>query len=396
MAMAWRRRALGGLVVAAVAATLVGARIGGGWAGGAAQRQRRPTVLVSGEDAREVAAGEALLRREEAKDAAGTLANGIEEVERTKRLLAARGRLLAQRIAALRGAVREEVVQLARHGVPAAQLSDMREDTRDIQAALASVAKLAKLKHWRVKAPVPAPLPSKVRAKQKRLLDRALKLADKAVADDKSSTAKRRAAAREDKAYRHALAAAAQAHRALNRKQEQLNEQRHALQLLNEEKALLKAHEHREARQRRARAQKQEKDHAMAVTQHDIDAAIAAAEKAAKADLSRQARQGAAAAVARVAPASPGSGTVLTWAGAATAAERGDMHTVKAFCQSQSESTGCMTALTAHEHHARGLGSASGQNKRGAAQGRVHLPCDPQKPGYFKCLGIHSTGGTLG
>ena len=57
----------------------------------AARRQRRPTVLVSGEDAREVAAGEALLRREEARDAAGTLANGIEEVERTKRLLAARG-----------------------------------------------------------------------------------------------------------------------------------------------------------------------------------------------------------------------------------------------------------------------------------------------------------------
>lgn len=290
------------------------------------------------------------------------LMHGYERVAHTKKVLELRGRTLARRIRALTRAVNGEAKALKRHGVHVkmSELDDVKNDVADIRAAFSRATHAAKLSAATTSLQTTAPdknVPARVLVEQKRLLEKARKLADAAIKDDSKAAAKKAAATSDDAAYKQALVEAAQDHAKYQRQRAKLQQRAAEAVLLKKEKALLKAREKREALERSTEAK-------ATALQQEIDATISRAAKSAKRDLAR-----------KEASAKPTKGVVLKWAAAAKAAKRGDTHAVDSFCNTQADSKGCKKTLLRH-----------------AASKK---PCDPEMAGYFRCLGVEDTGGTL-
>jgi len=190
------------------------------------------------------------------------------------------------------------------------------------------------------------------------------RMVDKAMTDDRAAATAATASKMDDTAYKQALVKAAMSNAHLQRARA-----KHAIQqadtvLLAREKRLLKAREQREALEQLAAAQRSKDQSQATAMQREIDHTISHAVRDAEQDLARNT------------PKRPSKHTVQQWAAAATAAARGDTPALHAFCNKQGDSRGCVKALRRH-----------GASKK---------PCDPEMPGYFACLGVQSTGGTLG
>jgi len=298
-------------------------------------------------------------------------AGGFEQVAQAKKLVETRGRTLARRLRSLTRAVDDDEHALKESGlhVRLSQLQGFKLDVGDLKSAFARVSTKVKIPAQEAAAKGGAHarrLPAAVREKQKKLLDKALALADSAIEDDSKAAAKRAAWQKDEAAYKQALVAAAQSHASLRRAEAKLHKRKTEGVLLVKEKALLKARERREALQRVATARRDTADAADRSLQRKIDSTIAHALADAKRELARK---------AHARSKTPSKAVVMQWAAAAKAAKRGDSGAVHAFCSAQAHSKDCVSVL---QHHAA--------SKK---------PCNPEKPGYFQCLGVENTGGTL-
>jgi len=338
------------------------ARPAGAWAAGCACLLLVAAAVLTPGGRPDAAARAALLATGRAEAAPEQLLlHGYERVAHTKKLLELRGRTLAKQIRSLTRAVDREEIALKRHGVhvKASDLEDFKSDVDSIKASFSRVRHAAKLSAAAMQTDAHGKkLPAKVRVQQKKLLDKARKLVDSAIKDDTQAAEKRSAVKKDDAAYKEALIEAAQANTAYSREKAKLKQRAAEAALLKKEKGLLKARERREALERKNEAK-------ATALQREIDATISRAVKSAKRDLA-----------GKKTPSKPAKGVVLKWAAAAEAAKRGDTRAVHSFCNSQADSQSCAKALLRH-----------GTSKK---------PCNPEMAGYFRCLGVEDTGGTLG
>ena len=331
--------------------------------------------------------GVALVDRQ--KDTASALEDSVEHVERTKMLMKLRGRVLARQISSLKKAVVDNEKPLERSGLPSLQVSDIEDDIAAFEAEFENVAKLAQL--GKVTKGGSHKAPASVVAKQKKLLDQARALAGKALADDEIADAKRKAAEQDEEAYKQALISAGKAHLEAKREKVQIAQRAAALTLLKKAKAVLKAREQREQREKlvqQAREKSEAEKRKIMAMQHKLDVTIAAAEKEALSDL----RKNAHAEVSFKVPLKMSKTSALAWAHAADAAARGDSHAVITFCRTQAHSRACMESLARH----RASGGKRATRAGSTGHGGHARACNAAEPGYFECLGVHDTGGTLG
>jgi len=293
------------------------------------------------------------------------------EVAQATRRVEVRGRTLRRRIRSLTRAVEREEDALKKSGVHVklSQLQDFKLDVGDLKSAFARVSAEVKLPAAEASAPDGKDggrLPAAVREKQKKMLDKALALADSAIKDDSMAAAKRVAWQKDEAAYHQALVKAAKSNSDIKGAEAKKESIDAIATLLQKEKALLKAREHREALQRLAKSRHDKLVALDEALQHKLDSTIESALKDAKRALARKNTQNS---------SKPIKAVVMQWAAAAKAAKRGDTGVVHAFCSAQADSKDCVSAL-----------------KRHAASKK---PCSPLNPGYFQCLGIKDTGGTL-
>ncbi len=292
------------------------------------------------------------------------------EVAQATRRVEIRGRTLRRRIRSLTRAVDHEEDALKQSGVNVklSQLQDFKLDVGDLKSAFARVSAEVKLPAAAASAPNGKDggrLPVAVREKQKKMLDKALALADSAIEDDSMTAAKRAAWQKDEAAYHEALIKAAKSNSDIKGAEAKKESIEAMATLLQKEKALLKAREHREALQRLAKSRHDKLVALDEALQHKLDSTIANALKDAKRALAKKNTQN----------SKPSKAVVMQWAAAAKAAKRGDTGAVHAFCSEQADSKACVSAL-----------------KRHAASKK---PCSPLNPGYFQCLGVKDTGGTL-
>jgi len=291
------------------------------------------------------------------------LLDGVEQVAKTKKMMEVRARTLARRIRSLTRAVKAEETSLKSHGakVKMSQLQDFKSGVDGIEAAFKRVSSLAKITATGGKEHFT--LPAKIQAQQKKLLDAALMMVDKATMDDKAAGLKRSATQKDEAAYNKALIKAATSNADLQRaRAKKAHRQADAL-LLAKETHLLKARERREALEQLAAARRTKEENTALSLQRNIDKTITSAVNDAQHDLATKT------------PKRPSKSTVMHWASAAKAAVKGDTRTVHAFCNKQGDSQDCVEALT--------------------RQAAAKKPCNPEMPGYYSCLGVKSTGGTL-
>ena len=322
-------------------------------------------VFTERGSARSELVASAALRASSATDKAVSIAadkalhDGVDKLEQTKRFLELRGRTLARRMQALTRAVKDEEEALKRHGVETSvsQIQDVDVDIDDMQSALKRVSRVVKipaLKEEKERS-------TKVTAEQKTMLDKSLVLVDLALKNDQKAAAEKKATEKEEAAYKQALVKAVHYDTKLEQEKSKIAVRKSEAEVLKKEKALLRAREHREALERLAEARRKKED----ALQKDIDASIARGLRAAKSVLNKV----------------PSKDVARSWAAALKAAVKGDNHSVAKFCSTQTARKDCVRMLFQHAH---------------AQHRSAKKPCNAELPGYFRCIGVTDTGGTLG